>query len=87
MASPEDQYELLSPQKDALYGISLDTGKLTALAGWTQLQSNASWFDGWANSVGMGPDGRLWSLEYSKEEDGYVVRSIGPKSVQSAQGE
>lgn len=82
MASPEDQYDLLSPQKDALYGISLDAGKLTALAGWTQLQSNASWFDGWANSVGMGPDGRIWSLEYSKEEDGYVVRSIGPKAAE-----
>ena len=78
MVSPDDRYDLLSPQKDALYGISLESGTLTPLVGWTQLNSSPSWFNGWANSVGMGPDGRIWSLEYSREDEKYVVRSIGP---------
>ena len=78
MASPDDRYDLLSPQKDALYGISLESETLTPLAGWSQLETSPSWFTGWANSVGLGPDGNIWSLEYSREDEKYVVRSIGP---------
>ena len=78
MVSPDAQYNLLSPQKDALYGINLEAGTLTALAGWTQLDTSPSWFTGWADSVDLGPDGRIWSVEWSKDQDAYIIRSIGP---------
>ena len=82
MVSPDAQYDLLSPQKDALYGINLEEGTLTALAGWTQLDTSPSWFwfSGWANSVAPGPDGRIWSVEWSRKADAYILRAIGPIS-------
>ena len=76
MASPEDRYDLLSPQKDALYGIDLTAETLTPLAEWSELETGPIWFTGWSKGVSLSPDGRLWSLEVSR--DGAVIRSVGP---------
>ena len=78
IASPEDEYDLLSPQKDALYGVDIENGTITPLAGWTALDTGPSWFTGWANSVSLGPDGRIWSLEYVPDQKKEIVRTIGP---------
>ena len=79
MPSPEDRYSVLSPQKDALCGVDLEAGTLTPLAGWAHLETGPSWFTGWANSVAPGPDGTIWSLEWSDSEGRCVIRAVGPK--------